>query len=151
MYLLDTTHCSRLLQGDSSVVQKLSELADTSVATCAIVRGELIFMACKSKQRDANLDRIKDFLEDIEVYPVDDETADIYGKLKAEILDYFGPKEKAKRRRARIESLGFTDNDLWIAAVAKRYGFTIVSADSDFERLKEVNDLRVEHWCLPVS
>ena len=146
MYLLDTTHCSRILQGDPSIIRKLSELDDAPVATCAIVQGELVFMARKSERSDENLSRVKSFLEDIEVYPLDSETADIYGKLKADILDRFGPKEKAKRRKARIEAFGFTDNDLWIAAAAKRYGFAVVSADSDFGRLREISDLEVENW-----
>jgi len=41
-------------------------------------------------------------LKHIRVYSVDAETADIYGKLKAEIIDHFGPKAKAKRRHIKI-------------------------------------------------
>jgi tRNA(fMet)-specific endonuclease VapC len=48
MYLLDTNHCSRIIDGDQNVIQALNNLGDTIVATCAIVRGELIYMAHKS-------------------------------------------------------------------------------------------------------
>jgi len=88
----------------------------------------------------------EEFLKDVEVYPVDNETADIYGNLKASILDRFRPKEKAKRRKAKMEKLGFSENDLWIAAIAKRHGFILVSSDSDFERIRQVADLSIEAW-----
>jgi predicted nucleic acid-binding protein len=51
-------------------------------------------------------------------------------------------------RRVTIEKLGFQENDLWIAAIAKCHRFTIVSTDSDFERIKEVEELFVENWLL---
>src|SRR5438128_1954785 len=146
MYLLDTNHCSRFLEGDAGIIEKLDELGDVLVATSAVVRGELIFMAWKSQQTASNLHRVEEFLQDIEVYPIDDETANTYGRLKAGLLDRFGPKEKAKRRRARIEDVGITENDLWIAASAKRHGLTLVSSDSDFERIGQVENLLLENW-----
>ena len=148
MYLLDTSYCFQIIGGNSSVIQKIGNLGNVPVATCVIVRGELVFGAYKSERSRANLHLVKQFFddEDIEVYGIDKDTADIYGELKAAILTHFGPKEKAKRRRAKTETLGFNENDLWIAAVAKRHGLTIVSADGDFQRLKEVDDLKVEKW-----
>jgi len=149
MYLLDTNHCSRLLQGHLSVTQKLEELGDVLVATCVIVCGELIFMVCKSERRDENLRHIEWFLRDIQVFPVDEQTADIYGRLKCAVLDRFAPRERAKRRKTKTEKLGFSENDLWIAGTAKRYGLTVVSLDSDFERMQEVDDISLERWLSP--
>ena len=149
MYLLDTNHCSRLLQGHPVIIQKLKELGDAPLATCVIVRGELIFMAYKSERKRENFHHVHQFLSDIRIYPIDNETADIYGKLKASILDHFGPKEKALRRKTDVIKLGFSDNDLWIAAIAKRYGLIVVSADHDFQRLKGIAELSVESWWTP--
>lgn len=149
MYLLDTNHCSRLLQGHPVMIGKLKELGETPIATCVIVRGELIFMAHKSGRKDENLHQVYQFLSDIAIYPIDDETADIYGKLKASILEHFGPKEKVLRRKIELSKLGFGENDLWIAAIAKRYGLTVVSADQDFQRIKEAEELLVEAWWTP--
>ncbi len=70
-------------------------------------------------------------------------------QLKADILERFGPQEKALRRKITISKLGFSDNDLWIASVAKRYDVTIVSADNDFQRLKDVEELSLETWWSP--
>ena len=55
----------------------MSELQDVPVSTCVIVRGELIFMAEKSTRQDENLQRVKQFLAEMNVYPIDDETATI--------------------------------------------------------------------------
>lgn len=150
MYLLDTNHSSHLIAGHPSIVERLAVLGDVPVATCAIVRGELVFMVHKSERKQENLRQIQAFFDEIDVFPVDDQVADIYGHLKAAIINHFGPREKAKRRKAKIENLGFSENDLWIAAVAKRHGYTVVSCDSDFERLKEIGGLEVESW-LPVE
>jgi tRNA(fMet)-specific endonuclease VapC len=146
MYLLDTNHCSKLIADNSYIVNKLTELDDTPIATCVIVRGELVFMAYKSARQNENLLSIQSFLNDIDILPIDDKVADVYGELKAALIDHFGPKEKEKRRNATIEKLGFKENDLWIAAVAKSKGYTIVSTDSDFARMKEADDLEVESW-----
>lgn len=146
MYLLDTNHCSRIIQGHPSVIRKLEELGDTPVSTCVTVYGELIFMAEKSGNRKENLNLVRCFLRDIRVYAADNETADIYGKLKASLLNHFGPREKSKRRRTETVKLGFGENDLWIAATSKRFDLTLVSADKDFERIREAESLRVENW-----
>lgn len=149
MYLLDTNHCSRLFQGHPVVVKKLQSLGNAQVTTCVIVRGELVFMAAKSERSIDNLQKVEKFLNDIIVYSIDDEVADIYGRLKAAVLDKFGPKEKAKRRKTKTERLGFAENDLWIAAIAKRYGLTVVSADSDFERIRQAESISLEAWWSP--
>jgi tRNA(fMet)-specific endonuclease VapC len=151
MYLLDTTHCSQLLANNPTVTKKLSDLGDVIVGTCVIVQGELVFGASISEQRKTNLQRIKEFLNDVEVYEIDQETADIYGNIKATIFNHFAPKEKAKRRQFAIRELGIGENDLWIAAIAKRHGLIVVSSDGDFDRIREVEDLSVEKWWLPSS
>ena len=91
VYLLDTNHCIRLLQGHPALISKLRELGDAPISTCVIVRGELIFMARKSERKVENLHQVHQFLSDILIYPIDDETADIYGTLKAAILEKFDP------------------------------------------------------------
>ena len=145
-YLLDTNHCSFLLKGHPSLIRKMDDLGDAPAATCVIVEGELVFMAHKSDHPSANAQRVSQFLRGIEVLPLDRDTADRYGELKAAVLERFGPREKARRKRTRLAELGFQENDLWIAAVAQRHGLTLVSADSDFARLSRLSDIAVENW-----
>jgi len=146
MYLLDSTHCIMIMSGDISLRRKVESLADTPMATCVVVVGELLFGAHKSEQAERNINLVESLLNSLHIYQVDMKTAKIYGRLKSGILDRFGLRGRAKRRIARTERLGFRDNDIWIAAVAKRHDLVIVSGDSDFQRLQSVEDLRVESW-----
>ena len=145
-YLLDTNHCSFLLKGHPGLIRKMEELGDVPTLTCVIVQGELVFMAHRSDHPSANEERIHEFLRGIEVLPVDADTADSYGRLKAAVIERFGPKEKAKRRRTYLAELGFQENDLWIAAIAQRHGLTLVTADRDFARLSPLAAIALENW-----
>lgn len=152
MYLLDTNYCSKIFKKDPAVIEKLEALDDAVPSTCVIVRGELMFMAFNSKREEENLEMIRSFMNEFEIYPLDNETADIYGKLKTGLMTKFGPKERSKRSKTKTHDLGVDDNDLWIAAVAKQHGLTVVSGDKDFERIAEVDStVRIENWSIPKS
>ncbi len=147
MYLLDTNHCSHLIDGHPAIVACLVSAGDVEVATCVIVRGELRLMVERSERRDENDRKVKAFLRDITVHPIDDAVADVYGLLKARLLKHFGPRDRAARRKSTIERLGFKENDLWIAAVALKHGLVVVTADGDFSRMREAApELPVETW-----
>jgi tRNA(fMet)-specific endonuclease VapC len=147
MYLLDTNHCSRLILGDPNLVQRLGEVSDDNVATCSIVAGELVNMAEQSQQRSQNIVLVTNFLDSIYIYPIDSETAKVYGKLKAAVFDKFAPKDKNKRRKFTVQNLGFGENDLWIAASAIQHNLTVITADRDFQRIQEVQQqLTLGSW-----
>ncbi|MCG6138641.1 MAG: type II toxin-antitoxin system VapC family toxin [Nostoc sp. LLA-1] len=146
MNLLDTNHCSAIILGEPNVIRRIAEVGELNIATCVIVQGELTYMMENSAKRETNLARLKDFLADIRIYSVIEDTASIYGQLKAALMRQFGPKDKSKRRKTHITDLGFDENDLWIAALALQYNFTVVSADSDFQRIIQVTALSVESW-----
>jgi tRNA(fMet)-specific endonuclease VapC len=55
VYLLDTNHCTFLIEGEPNVVEYLRSLGQISIATSAIVAGELRFMAQNSQHQTANL------------------------------------------------------------------------------------------------
>jgi tRNA(fMet)-specific endonuclease VapC len=149
MYLLDTNHCSSLMDGVPSVVQRLREVDETNVATCVIVCGELTDMAYRSERVQGNVTKVSGFLTAIGVYTISQQTAEIYGRLKSDAFMRFGPKEKAKRRHFTLGQMGVGENDLWIAAIALQHGLTIVSADSDFARLQQIRPFLMENWLLP--
>jgi tRNA(fMet)-specific endonuclease VapC len=146
MYLLDTNHCSRIILGDPSVIERATRIGEQHLLTCTIVQGELVYMMEKSQHRETNLAILADFLQDIPIYQINEQTAQIYGQLKTKIFSYFAPKESNKRRKATITSLGFGDNDLWIAAVALQHKLTLISCDSDFQRMQQVQPFPTGSW-----
>ncbi|MFN6567026.1 type II toxin-antitoxin system VapC family toxin [Dendronalium sp. ChiSLP03b] len=146
MYLLDTNHCSAIILGEPNVICRITEVGELNIATCVIVQGELTYMMENSAQRETNLVSLTEFIEDIRIYGVTEDTANIYGQLKAALMKQFGPKEKSKRRKTQVTDLGFDENDLWIAAVALQHGLILVSADRDFQRIQQVRTLSVESW-----
>ncbi len=146
MYLLDTTHCSRLLNADGGIVKRLEELNDIPVKTCVIVEGELVCMAVRSQRKEENEQKVASFLNNIEVLPVDSKIAEEYGNIKNAVLTKYGPQKKSRRRKATLKEIGLSDNDLWIAAIAKRHNLIVVSGDSDFSRIKEAVTISLENW-----
>lgn len=146
MYLLDTNHFSRLILGDTVVRQKIAEVGEQNVAISIITEGEIFYMAYHSTRRQENLRRVKTYLADIGIYSIRDQVSELYGQFKSELIDYFGPRERQKRRKTKIEAIGISDNDLWIACTACHHELTIVSKDQDFLRMKQVRDFLLESW-----
>lgn len=148
-YLLDTNHCTWLIDGYPEVIRRLKERGEERMVTSVIVQGELVFMARNSERIDDNLNRVNSFLDGMEVLPVDTETAIRYGNMKAALLDHFGPRAGLKRRKIETRQLGFEENDLWIAAAGLRHRLTVVTSDRDFDRIAEVANVSVERWWPP--
>jgi len=146
MFLLDTNHCSNAILGNIKLLNHLANLGDEFIATCTIVKGELIDMAQRSQQKQANLALVKRFLMGLDIYPIDETTAEIYGNLKALVFDRYAPKDKNKRRKIKITQLGIGENDLWIASVALQYQLTLVTSDQDFVRIQAVQFFKIESW-----
>ena len=144
MYLLDTTHCIDLLNAKPYMAKKIDELNNSELSTCIIVQAELIYGALISELVTENLNDIAEFFQNLLIYNLDHNTAIIYAKLKLAILDSFIPK--GRRRNINFGSLGFKDNDLWIAATSIQYGLTLVSKDSHILRLNDIEGIKVENW-----
>jgi len=95
MYLLDTNHCSYILQGNPDVCNRFQELGQNLVAICPIVQAELIFMAQNSQRKLENMENVRNFIQDIESYPITSIAAEIYfvilereRKLSGDKLNY---------------------------------------------------------------
>jgi len=146
LLLLDTNHCFRIIAGDQRLMDRLSRIARDAVLISVVVAGELYYGAAKSEQIDANWSDVDEFLRLFAVVPVSSSVAVEFGRLKAALLNRFGPRERAKRRDFDLATLGLDDNDLWIAATALDRDAVLVSADSDFVRMADVVDLEVEDW-----
>jgi tRNA(fMet)-specific endonuclease VapC len=58
VYLLDTNHSSKLLDGHPDLIRRLEYLENAYVCTCVIVQGELRFMAERSARREMRGDSL---------------------------------------------------------------------------------------------
>jgi predicted nucleic acid-binding protein len=83
-------------------------------------------------------------------------TAEIYGKLRAQLFEEYASKKKMKRLRPEqlidlVTSLelGIQENDLWIAAQAISRNLTLVTNDA-MEHIREVagESLHVDNWAV---
>jgi tRNA(fMet)-specific endonuclease VapC len=146
MYLLDTNHCSYILEGNLGVTEHFRQLDRSIISTCIIVQSELLYMAHNSQQKISNLIRVEAFLKDIRIYEATQETAAICGYFRSELMKHFAPQNKNKRRKFKLSDIGISINDLWIAAIALQHDLTLVSADQDFVRMLEVQKFRIENW-----
>ncbi|MGD1901551.1 MAG: type II toxin-antitoxin system VapC family toxin [Geitlerinemataceae cyanobacterium] len=146
MFLLDTNICSAVINCVPAAIASFEEYSDSSIALSATVMGELIDMAARSERQGANFQQIWTFLDAFVIHPIDAETAEIYGQLKAAVFDRYAPKDRKQRRRTKLESLGIGDNDLWIAATALQHRLTLITADRDFDRLAPLCNLTIDTW-----
>ncbi len=132
IFLLDTTALSDLMREHPRVLQRLAESAVTDrVVICSIVRGEILFGIERLPQgnRRASLARkAAQLLMALSCEPVPGLAADQYAQIKV-----------ASQRTGLV----LDENDLWIAATALSLGATLVSRDTDFDK---VDGLNVVDW-----
>ena len=125
-YVLDTNIVIAVFAQDAAVLNQLTEAEEVFVPS--VVLGELYYGARKSAHAESNLRRIDEFAASSAVLLCDAETARQYGQIKDAL--------RAKGRPV-------PENDIWVAAMAKQHGLTLISRDSHFG---EVDDLDVESW-----
>ena len=131
-YLIDTTVFSDLMRDHAGVRARLAELAPTDrVVICSIVRGEVAYGIGRlpAGRRRADLaTKAAALFSAIRCEPVPPETGDQYAQVKR-VLQQAGTS--------------LDENDLWFAATALTFGATLVTRDSDFQR---IGGLAVENW-----
>lgn len=129
-YLLDTNTCIQYLNGRSpNIKQRLEKTLAKEIVVCSIVKAELFFGAMKSVNPKRSFAKQKKFLDRFDSLPFDDQSAVIYGQI-----------------RAQLESQGtpIGPTDLLIAAIALANQATLVTHNTrEFSR---VTGLRIEDW-----
>ncbi|HEY6477913.1 MAG TPA: type II toxin-antitoxin system VapC family toxin [Polyangia bacterium] len=130
MKLLDTNVCIAFLNGtDAEVRTRLAAENPEEIILCSTVKAELLYGARNSTHVGRNLSNLAVFFAPFESLPFDDEAAEIYGLVRAQL------------RRAGRPIGG---NDLIIAATALAADATLVTRDQ--EEFRRVPGLRVEAW-----
>jgi len=125
-FLLDTSIVIALFAEDTSVEEHLKEAEEVFIPS--IVLGELYFGVRKSGRIRQNLKRIDELAISSAVLACDLGTAREYGEIKGALQEKGRP---------------IPENDIWIAAIARQHGLTLVTRDEHF---KEVEHLNIEVW-----
>jgi tRNA(fMet)-specific endonuclease VapC len=130
MYLLDTNTCIGYLKGRAvGVRQRLEAIPSTDIFVCSIVKAELFYGAMKSSNPERTLVRQQEFLNQYVSLPFDDQSALIYGRIRAFLA---------------IHGTPIGPYDLQIAAIALANNLTLVTHNTrEFSR---VPGLRLDDW-----
>lgn len=129
-YLLDTHICIYIQRHKpEKVLARFQKLKPGDAVISVITRGELLYGAEKSMQRNKVLHLLEEFKSFIPVLPIPETAGNAYGVI-----------------RASLESEGkpIGNNDLWIAAHAKAAAITLVT--NNMREFNRVPGLKVQNW-----
>jgi tRNA(fMet)-specific endonuclease VapC len=119
--ILDTNAVSAFADGDRELRLMIGQ--ERNLAAPAVVLGEYLFGIRQSRHRAQYERWLKAHLPLFSLLPIDAATAGSYAEIRLEL--------KAAGRP-------IPTNDVWIAALARQYGYAILSRDRHFEAVKGV-------------
>lgn len=130
IYLLDTNVCIHLLNKKHPLIlQHFRQHGPADIALCSAVKAELLYGARRSQRVEANLQLLKTFFAPLQSLNFDDECAEHYGQIHADLLTQGKP---------------IGPNDTLIAAIARAHDATLITHNSsEFSR---VPGLLMEDW-----
>jgi tRNA(fMet)-specific endonuclease VapC len=86
IYLLDTNACIIYLKGKNLYLrQKLENILISEIAVCSVVKGELFYGAMRSANPERNLKLQEEFINQFVSLPFDDQAAEIFGNIRAQL------------------------------------------------------------------
>jgi len=121
--LLDTNIISALFKGDITVANHIDK---SEVYLSSIIIVELCYGAEYSTKIQQNISNIKQLISAYEVLIIDDETAFIYGKIKADL---------------RRKGTPIPENDIWIASTAIQHKLKLSTRDKHFLKIEGLKTL----------
>lgn len=124
--LVDTSVAIDYMRGEPAAGRVIA--AASRLYAAAVVLGELLHGAERSARRVESLTRVERFAAQVEILPVDEETARHYSGIRTSLVEKGRP---------------IPENDIWIAAVGRQHQLTVVTRDSHFT---EVPGLALLSW-----
>jgi tRNA(fMet)-specific endonuclease VapC len=124
--ILDSNIVIEVLTGNKEIADKINKLPGFYITS--VVLGELYVGVNRVSNKVKHLKMLNTFLKLCTVLDTDSITARYYGELMAVLYKKGNP---------------VPTNDVWIAAIAKQYGYTIVTMDKHFREMEDVN---VKFW-----
>ena len=126
-YLLDTAVVLALFANDPAVTGPIQTADEVFVPS--IVLGELYFGARRSGRVVENVARVHEFAQANSILVCDAEASRWYSVIKEILL--------------QKKDVHIPENDIWIAAIALRYGLILVTRESHFT---QITNLKTERW-----
>jgi len=128
-YLLDTNICIYLINGNDPLIARVKKTGVFALGISNATLGELYFGAYNSKYIEANLHNISIFKRYLTIYSDSEDSAKLFGKIKANL-----------RKTGNI----IEDFDIYIASIAIENECILVTNNiSHFER---IDSLQIENW-----
>jgi tRNA(fMet)-specific endonuclease VapC len=129
-FLLDSNTCIQYLNGRSlSVARKIKATQNEEIFVCSVVKAEMYFGAKRSQNPVKTRAEQDAFLNLFQSLPFDDDAAEIYSDIRADLA-------------SRGTLIG--PNDLIIAAIAIANNLILITHNTrEFSRVKA---LRLEDW-----
>jgi len=121
-YLLDTDWVIHYLNGHKEIVKKLTSLREEGLALSVISLAELYEGVYHSKDSDKNEQSLNDFLTDVSIIGIEEETSKIFGK---------------ERGKLRKEKKMIGDFDLLIASTCLYYNLTLLTNNKKHYKMVE--------------
>lgn len=119
--LMETNVIVRVLNGDRELINELSKIS--SLCTCTVVLGELMYGAAKSAHVVQNKQNAKSFCSRYPLLGVSNIVAEFYGEIKKDLLSHGNV---------------MPENDIWIAATALANDMTVITQDKHFEHIQNL-------------
>ena len=131
MYLLDTDTIIYSLKGHKGVIKNLEKHIDDPVKISIITLMELYYGAYKSERVSGNLAKIKTIESGFEIIPTGNESAEIFGRLKATF---------------QKKGTSLDDFDLIIASCALANNLVLVT--NNIKHFKRIESLKLDNWTI---
>lgn len=119
--LLDTNAISALLDGDNELSAILGTVHQLYLPVVAV--GEYLYGLKSSKHGHRLVAIFRKLESDCHLLELDRQTADHYATVRHEL---------------KLAGTPIPEGDLWIAALARQYGFEIVSRDMHFDAVGQI-------------
>jgi tRNA(fMet)-specific endonuclease VapC len=120
--VVDSNVVIALFAGDPDIAAYVSKCSELYL--CVPVLGELWYGALASSRVNENIQRLQQFATTLMLLHCDSGTATQFGTIKF-----------ALRKKGRP----IPDNDIWIAAIAQQHGLRVISRDSHFAEIDNLD------------
>lgn len=130
IYLLDTNACIVYLKNkNSSINRHLNSLEANKIAVCSVVKAELFYGSMRSNNPQKSLNIQLLFLNQFLSLPFDDLCAEIYGKIRADLVKCGTP---------------IGSNDIQIASISLVNNLILVT--HNVREFSRIEGLQIEDW-----